>query len=93
MRYRMGFPFMFFNRSDFLQVLYDNLADKSKIRTSKRIVSVEQSNEEAKVILSDGTEEVGDIIIGCDGVYSAVRKAVKDQTAIPVTASKDSSRE
>lgn len=84
---------MFFNRSDFLQVLYDGLAGKSKVKTSKRVVSVEQNDEEARVILSDGTEEVGDIIIGCDGVHSAVGKAIKDQTVIPVTTSNDNSRE
>jgi len=92
----MGFPYLMLNRSDFCRVLYDDIADKSMVKTSKRVVSVEQGDGYAKVVLADGTEEVGDIIVGCDGVYSAVRGAVKQTEGakvVPVTTSKDASRE
>jgi len=55
-------------------VLHENLREKGRILTNKRIVAIEQGDDFARAILSDGTSETGDIIIGCDGVYSTVRR-------------------
>ncbi|KAJ5121730.1 hypothetical protein N7448_002862 [Penicillium atrosanguineum] len=39
----------------------------------KKVVGGEESEGKAVVHFSDGTEAVGDLVVGCDGVHSAVR--------------------
>jgi FAD dependent monooxygenase len=63
-------------RRHFLQIVYDQLPDKSKILTGKRVVDVVDNDEGVRVELQDGTFEEGDILIGCDGVHSSVRESM-----------------
>lgn len=53
--------------------LFENLPDQSKVRLSKRVERIEHSKTCVRVVLADGTVEEGDIVIGADGVHSAVR--------------------
>jgi 2-polyprenyl-6-methoxyphenol hydroxylase-like FAD-dependent oxidoreductase len=39
----------------------------------KKVVGGEEINDKAVVHFEDGTEAVGDLVVGCDGVHSAVR--------------------
>jgi 2-polyprenyl-6-methoxyphenol hydroxylase-like FAD-dependent oxidoreductase len=71
--YRHGYPFMMFERMKFIEMLYDTLADKSKVKRSKDVVAIEQNDNGVLVRLADGTIEKGDIAIGADGVNSHVR--------------------
>ncbi|KAL8873421.1 MAG: hypothetical protein Q9174_001116 [Haloplaca sp. 1 TL-2023] len=78
MREKLGYPDLTLERREFLQVLYDELPDKSKIVTGKRVRHVVDNEEEAYVELGDGSVERGDIIVGCDGVHSTVRQGMWD---------------
>lgn len=60
-----------------LQVLYDNIRDKSKILTSKRVTKIELSEHDSGAFTADGLEYTGDIVIGADGVHSTVRREMK----------------
>lgn len=64
---------LFLDRQSVLQVLYKHIKDKSKILTQKRVNHVKL--EEAGVIVrtEDGCEYTGDIVVGADGIHSAVR--------------------
>lgn len=62
-----------------IRALYDNLPDKSKILTSKRVKGVIETNEGVRVDIQDGTFFDGDIVIGCDGVNSTVRDSMWEQ--------------
>lgn len=64
---------MFFDRQMLLELLYDNLKDKSKILTEKRLQTVELNEEGVKAIMKDGSTYTGDILIGADGIHSTVR--------------------
>lgn len=57
-----------------LQVLYDNIKDKTKILSSKRVVKVQLEQAGVKAITVDGKTYAGDIIIGADGIHSTVRE-------------------
>ena len=57
-----------------LQVLYDNIKDKSKVLTSKRVQHVELSRDKVHVKTADGSIYEGDILVGADGIHSTVRK-------------------
>ncbi|GJC91450.1 FAD binding domain-containing protein [Colletotrichum higginsianum] len=57
-----------------LQVLYDNIKDKGKILTSKRVTGVEVTAVGVQVQTQDGCTYAGDFLIGADGVHSTIRK-------------------
>ncbi|KAK0616592.1 hypothetical protein B0T14DRAFT_538471 [Immersiella caudata] len=68
-------------RRAFLQVVYDNLPDKSKIRTSAAVKNITETTIGVEVTLADGTIEKGDIVLGCDGVHSLSRSIMWDHAA------------
>ncbi|KAH7086113.1 FAD binding domain-containing protein [Paraphoma chrysanthemicola] len=71
---RLGYGPGFIERRMVIQLLYDNIQDKSKILTRKGIAKVEQSAGMVKVITEDGTTFSGDVLVGADGVHSTVRR-------------------
>jgi 2-polyprenyl-6-methoxyphenol hydroxylase-like FAD-dependent oxidoreductase len=64
---------MVFERARFIEMLYENLSEKSKIKTSRCVIGVEQDENGVKVQVNDGTYVTGDIVIGADGVHSFIR--------------------
>ncbi|KAJ4245067.1 hypothetical protein NW762_014278 [Fusarium torreyae] len=60
-------------RQMLLQVLYDNIKDKSKILTNKRVVRTQLFDGGVHAVTSDGTLIRGDILVGADGVHSTIR--------------------
>ncbi|KAF4982286.1 hypothetical protein FZEAL_2072 [Fusarium zealandicum] len=73
---RNGYPMIFLDRQMLLQVLYDNIKDKSRILTEKRVVKVDLDGDSAITTTSDGTVFRGDMVIAADGVHSTVRGAM-----------------
>ncbi|KAI9152270.1 FAD-dependent monooxygenase andE [Paramyrothecium foliicola] len=71
---RHGYDFIFIDRQMLLQVLYENLKDRSKILTGCRVTKVIESKSSVKVMASDGRQFTGDIIVGADGIHSTIRK-------------------
>lgn len=74
--HRLGYPDLTLERREFLQILYDELPDKSKVLTGKRVKHVEDNEEEISVELTDGSVEKGDLVVGGDGVHSTIRGAM-----------------
>jgi FAD dependent monooxygenase len=74
--YRLGYPDLTLERREFLQILYDELPDKSKVQTGKKVKHVIDNDDEAGVELADGSIEHADIVVGCDGVHSTVRDSM-----------------
>ncbi|KAG9857937.1 FAD/NAD(P)-binding domain-containing protein, partial [Aureobasidium melanogenum] len=73
MKARSGYPFAFSDRQNVLQVLHDNLKDKSKILVGKNLSTVRQHASGVTVVCEDGTSYTGDILAGADGVNSKAR--------------------
>ncbi|TID05181.1 FAD-dependent monooxygenase atmM [Colletotrichum higginsianum] len=71
---KTGYPCIFIDRQFLLQVLYDNIKDKGKILTSKRVTGVEVTAVGVQVQTQDGCTYAGDFLIGADGVHSTIRK-------------------
>lgn len=57
-----------------LQVLYENIQDKSKVLTNKRLKQLEVDEKGVTAITTDGSTYTGDILVGADGIHSAVRQ-------------------
>ncbi|KAI8960255.1 FAD/NAD(P)-binding domain-containing protein [Daldinia sp. FL1419] len=63
-------------RSDFLEG-WSNLIDKRRVKFGKSIRSATQDDEKKVFIyFEDGTTAEADIVIGCDGIHSRVRRLI-----------------
>lgn len=82
----------FFHRALLLDILVAKLP-KERIHFNKRLVSYEHVSglegvqEAIKLHFSDGTSATTDIIVGCDGIKSAVRREMYTSYATEVGAS------
>ena len=72
--YRTGYTTLTLERRALLQILYDQLRDKSKVLERSRVEDIIEENGVIRVVLGDGTEQVGDLVVGTDGVHSKVRE-------------------
>ncbi|RAL63110.1 hypothetical protein DID88_004193 [Monilinia fructigena] len=59
---RHGYPILFLDRQSVLQVLYDNIRDKSKVITEKRLVKVDMNEKGILATMTDGSEFSGDVL-------------------------------
>lgn len=53
---------------------------------SKRLVRAEVTDEGVRGVFADGSEAVGDVLIGCDGVHSTVRRVIDPAAPAPIYA-------
>jgi 2-polyprenyl-6-methoxyphenol hydroxylase-like FAD-dependent oxidoreductase len=50
------------------------MKDKDKVQVNKRVRNIEYHNSKPTVTCEDGSKYTGEIVVGCDGVHSVVRK-------------------
>ncbi|KAL5613080.1 hypothetical protein FOVSG1_002143 [Fusarium oxysporum f. sp. vasinfectum] len=70
---RVGYPSIFIDRQMLLQVLYMNLEHKDRVLNKKRVTRVELVDGGVQAYTQDGSVYQGDIVVGADGIHSAVR--------------------
>lgn len=63
------------HRADLLEVLMQALPE-GVVRTQSKCIRVEQTTSDATVVLENGDRVVADLVIGADGVHSAVRASL-----------------
>jgi 2-polyprenyl-6-methoxyphenol hydroxylase-like FAD-dependent oxidoreductase len=69
-----GYPLLFFDRQWLLQILYNQLKHKDRVLLGKKVKKIEMNDRGVTVSTEDGENFKGDLIIGADGIHSAVRK-------------------
>lgn len=62
-------------RYELLNLLASKI-DHGKARFLKKLVGIDQDESAATLHFEDGTTETADIVIGCDGIHSSVRKVM-----------------
>ncbi|KAG0243115.1 hypothetical protein BGW41_002977 [Actinomortierella wolfii] len=72
---RFGYYMRVFARPDLMEILLRHVPEE-KILWGKKVLSLAQNEEGAMVRCADGTTIHGDILIGADGAYSAVRQSL-----------------
>ncbi|ORY03474.1 hypothetical protein BCR34DRAFT_617773 [Clohesyomyces aquaticus] len=84
---RHGYEFFLLERMEFIRALYNGLPSRTPIKTGCAVKSISESVDGVRVFLEDGSHEDGDIVVGCDGVASSVRKIMWDHAneAVPNT--------
>ncbi|KAK3348489.1 FAD binding domain-containing protein [Neurospora tetraspora] len=74
-----GHHWMLFHRAKLLEILYDRLPDReNKVQTQKEVTGIFKHETGVTVICADGTKHQGSIVLGADGVYSAVRRLMNE---------------
>lgn len=72
---RYGQPLCAIHRGRLQQVLL-NALDANHIQLGKRVQSITQNDRAVDVQFADGTTASGDVLIGADGIHSAVRQSL-----------------
>ncbi|MEO0381472.1 MAG: FAD-dependent monooxygenase [Pseudomonadota bacterium] len=72
---RWGAPYVHVHRADLVAALETRLLglQGDAIRTGHKIERYTQTDSAASLVMTDGTEETGDIVIGADGLHSVIR--------------------
>jgi 2-polyprenyl-6-methoxyphenol hydroxylase-like FAD-dependent oxidoreductase len=74
-------------RADLYAVLREQaLARGIAIEHGKRLVGAYDTGEGVRAAFADGSEASGDLLIGCDGVHSAVRRIIDPAAPAPAYA-------
>ncbi len=63
-------------RGDLESTLYEAVRNRAEIRFGTTVTSIDQDADQVRVVLSDGTTEHADLLVGADGVHSATRAAL-----------------
>ncbi|KAF9171563.1 hypothetical protein BGX20_007345 [Mortierella sp. AD010] len=75
---KIGYDYQLFARFKFYDILLSHIAPE-KIHFNKKITSISQDDKSATITCDDGTTYSGDILVGADGTYSAVRQGLYQQ--------------
>lgn len=74
-------------RADLYRVLHEEaLARGIRVEHGKRLVDAQDTGEGVRAVFADGSEAVGDLLIGCDGVHSTVRRIIDPAAPAPTYA-------
>ncbi|KAH6854733.1 hypothetical protein B0I37DRAFT_320993 [Chaetomium sp. MPI-CAGE-AT-0009] len=77
-----GHHSMLFMRYELMKVLYSKLPDRERyVLPNKKVTAVTQDDSSVTVTCADGSVYEGDVLVGCDGVHSAVRRLAFQPTA------------
>ena len=72
---RYGAPQLTIHRADLLAALQGSLADGT-VQLDRQVTGVEQIGDKVSMEISDGSRVEADVLIGADGIHSAVRHAL-----------------
>ncbi|PTB69404.1 FAD/NAD(P)-binding domain-containing protein [Trichoderma citrinoviride] len=68
-----------FHRAELVQSLYDQLPAeiKSRVLLGKKVTDIQSTENDVKVLCSDGSQYEGSMVIGADGVHSRTRQIMR----------------
>lgn len=74
-------------RDDLYKAMHDQAIERGlRIEYGKRLVKVENVDGGVQAQFADGTDATGDILLGCDGVHSTVRRIIDPHAPNPTYA-------
>ncbi|QKX53738.1 uncharacterized protein TRUGW13939_00818 [Talaromyces rugulosus] len=83
-REKTGFGYLRIRRVDLMEVLYEEARKAGiPIHFSKHLTGIEEDNKGVTVTFSDGSSDKADLLLGCDGIHSMVRKLYVDPNTEP----------
>jgi FAD-dependent urate hydroxylase len=80
-----GMPSQTLKRADLYQALHEEAARRGvPIEHGKRLVRAMETGDAVRAVFADGSEATGDLLIGCDGVHSTLRRIIDPAAPSPV---------
>jgi FAD-dependent urate hydroxylase len=74
-------------RADLYRVLHDQATSRGiRIEHGKRLVAAEETGDGVRAVFADGSDAAADVLIGCDGVHSTVRRIIDPAAPAPTYA-------
>ncbi|MFG3494208.1 FAD-dependent monooxygenase [Streptomyces sp. NPDC047928] len=70
-----GAPYLSVHRADLHRLLLDRVPDDT-VTLGARCTGVEERGDEVVLRFADGTTETADVVVGADGIHSAVRETL-----------------
>ena len=71
-------------RADLYRVLHQQALDRGvHVEHDKRLVAARDTGDGVRAVFADGSDAVGDVLIGCDGVHSTVRQIIDPAAPAP----------
>lgn len=71
-------------RADLYRALHEQARGRGvQIEHGKRLVAAGEIRGGVRAVFADGTEAVGDVLVGCDGVHSTVRRIIDPAAPAP----------
>jgi salicylate hydroxylase len=74
-RRKCGAPYYGIHRKDLQRALVETLGEDS-IRLGHRLVAAEDGPDEARLVFENGERASADVVVGADGIHSALRRKV-----------------
>jgi salicylate hydroxylase len=65
------------HRADLLEALIAQLPE-GVFHLKSKVVQIDQTDQQARLVLEDGTEHFADVVAGADGVHSIVRQTIAE---------------
>ncbi|HEX6449786.1 MAG TPA: NAD(P)/FAD-dependent oxidoreductase [Trebonia sp.] len=79
-----GRPSQTLKRADLYQALHEEAARRGvPIEHGKRLVRAMETGDAVRAVFADGSEATGDLLIGCDGVHSTLRRIIDPAAPSP----------
>lgn len=75
---RFGAPYYQLHRADFHKILADRVKalKPDAVHLNATVVGFAEGDGQAALLLADGTKATGDLVIGADGIKSAIRRQI-----------------
>ncbi|KAL4981505.1 hypothetical protein BDW68DRAFT_192893 [Aspergillus falconensis] len=91
---RFGYPLSILTRQKLIEVLYNGLRDKSKVKVGQRVIKIQlhHGGKGVSVFTESGQEHVGDVVAGADGVRSITRSQMWLQSGQELDTEKERRR-
>ncbi|GES66775.1 bikaverin cluster-monooxygenase [Aspergillus terreus] len=86
---KLGYGGMFLPRRKVLEIMANSLKSHETVRTGTRVLSLEETDDNVAISLSNGSHITADLVIGADGVRSSVREAIDRTHPGPPTHADD----
>lgn len=81
---KTGFGYLRIRRVDLMDILLEAVESAGiSVSYGKKLTNIEEKDNQVIASFADGLKDTADLVLGCDGIHSAVRKLYVDPECVP----------